>query len=108
MSFFCNATATSVISTLSLHDALPIFVGQIREDRFEVALDRTRGASSRALEREDRKSTRLNSSHITTSYAVFCLKKKNVTIENGRPDHLVLCLTKLEDAGVEATRSTGW
>src|SRR5439155_16874336 len=29
-----------------------------------------------ALEREDRKSTRLNSSHVATSYAVFCLKKK--------------------------------
>src|SRR5437773_6152983 len=28
-------------------------------------------------ELEDRKSTRLNSSHITSSYAVFCLKKKN-------------------------------
>src|SRR5437773_7552768 len=30
---------------------------------------------------EDRKSTRLNSSHITTSYAVFCLKKKKQRIE---------------------------
>src|SRR5690625_4343732 len=27
---------------------------------------------------EDRKSTRLNSSHVATSYAVFCLKRKNV------------------------------
>src|SRR5690606_41711437 len=33
-----------------------------------------RGTRSRA---EDRKSTRLNSSHVKTSYAVFCLKKKN-------------------------------
>src|SRR5438067_5717932 len=32
---------------------------------------------SRRLEREDRKSTRLNSSHVSISYAVFCLKKKN-------------------------------
>src|SRR5690349_24068305 len=31
------------------------------------------------LQNEDRKSTRLNSSHVETSYAVFCLKKKNVT-----------------------------
>src|SRR5437773_8460985 len=30
---------------------------------------------------EDRKSTRLNSSHITISYAVFCLKKKKTTSE---------------------------
>src|SRR5437773_8436135 len=29
----------------------------------------------------DRKSTRLNSSHITISYAVFCLKKKNIQTE---------------------------
>src|SRR2546422_4976334 len=37
-------------------------------------LDRLRGAGSRL---EDRKSTRLNSSHGYISYAVFCLKKKN-------------------------------
>src|SRR3712207_6302573 len=33
------------------------------------------------LELEDRKSTRLNSSHANISYAVFCLKKKNITIK---------------------------
>src|SRR5437667_6225117 len=33
-----------------------------------------------AVEREDRKSTRLNSSHITISYAVICLKKKKTNI----------------------------
>src|SRR5437773_9703304 len=33
----------------------------------------------------DRKSTRLNSSHITISYAVFCLKKKKGNARNGRP-----------------------
>src|SRR5256885_9342333 len=31
---------------------------------------------------EDRKSTRLNSSHLVISYAVFCLKKKKNTTEN--------------------------
>src|SRR2546426_8404051 len=31
-----------------------------------------------AFERPDRKSTRLNSSHLVISYAVFCLKKKNI------------------------------
>src|SRR5690625_5703244 len=30
---------------------------------------------------QDRKSTRLNSSHVAISYAVFCLKKKNMTVE---------------------------
>src|SRR5436305_12036244 len=34
------------------------------------------GWSARGLERSDRKSTRLNSSHVRISYAVFCLKKK--------------------------------
>src|SRR5437773_7794382 len=34
------------------------------------------------LWRRDRKSTRLNSSHITISYAVFCLKKKNTTLRS--------------------------
>src|SRR5947199_5247921 len=33
---------------------------------------------------EDRKSTRLNSSHLGISYAVFCLKKKKATTEKGR------------------------
>src|SRR5437764_10652676 len=51
---------------------------------FEVGLevDRHRRDLERALEQpllEDRKSTRLNSSHRCISYAVFCLKKKNKT-----------------------------
>src|SRR5256885_3137246 len=41
--------------------------------RGEVAVDRLVG---RAVPEEDRKSTRLNSSHLVISYAVFCLKKK--------------------------------
>src|SRR3712207_8947774 len=50
----------------------------------------TRGAGSRVprrpsavqdqVEQEDRKSTRLNSSHANISYAVFCLKKKKITL----------------------------
>src|SRR3712207_6904960 len=41
--------------------------------------------SKTLCQRQDRKSTRLNSSHATISYAVFCLKKKNleVTTEPG-------------------------
>src|SRR2546426_6997230 len=35
-----------------------------------------RGSPERSQRREDRKSTRLNSSHLVISYAVFCLKKK--------------------------------
>src|SRR5699024_11962817 len=33
--------------------------------------------------RQDRKSTRLNSSHVSTSYAVFCLKKKKIKVVTG-------------------------
>src|SRR3989337_4006487 len=70
--FFFNDTATTEIYTLSLHDALPIswpgiWNGSLRKQ------DPRRSAT-------DRKSTRLNSSHGSISYAVFCLKKKNITI----------------------------
>src|SRR5438094_10007365 len=70
--FFFNDTATTEIYTLSLHDALPIF------QRLWPAQtnDQQRGRGGGADDR-DRKSTRLNSSHRTISYAVFCLKKKN-------------------------------
>src|SRR5256885_6371362 len=93
--FFFNDTATTEIYTLSLHDALPIFTddgfvvlaseagvldidpakvvrkGRLRPGRIFL-VDTARG---RIVE-EDRKSTRLNSSHLVISYAVFCLKKK--------------------------------
>src|SRR5262245_62866069 len=77
--FFFNATATTEIYTLSLHDALPISVGRAVAVLVAAALARLR-----LEEREhvpvgrngDRKSTRLNSSHLGISYAVFCLKKK--------------------------------
>src|SRR5256885_15439662 len=74
--FFFNDTATTEIYTLSLHDALPICAG--RPGRAKGA--GTAGGSSHDRDelrrRLDRKSTRLNSSHLVISYAVFCLKKK--------------------------------
>src|SRR5438105_9669047 len=80
--FFFNATATTVIYTLSLHDALPI---SFRSCRRPVLNFRTSSPKLLLLIR-DRKSTRLNSSHEWISYAVFCLKKKK---RNPRkPDHL--------------------
>src|SRR5437899_4112919 len=72
--FFFNDTATTEIYTLSLHDALPIFFdscsvfGQRGENQCDF------GVTEITL--IDRKSTRLNSSHLGISYAVFCLKKK--------------------------------
>src|SRR5258708_26201945 len=78
--FFFNDTATTEIYTLSLHDALPIFGDDAQALQLETAA-RSRYAVNKSvirLRREDRKSTRLNSSHQIISYAVFCLKKKTV------------------------------
>src|SRR5215469_18466991 len=75
-SFFFHDAATTEIYTLSLHDALPIcdhlqrgVLGTLHE---HGALERITAPDDVA----DRKSTRLNSSHVEISYAVFCLKKK--------------------------------
>src|SRR5258705_11730911 len=85
--FFFNDTATTEIYTLSLHDALPIWVRSSRAPSsrpkasshamgmtaVEKVLALKGGCAADLL---DRKSTRLNSSHLGISYAVFCLKKK--------------------------------
>src|SRR5437899_9251531 len=69
--FFFNDTATTEIYTLSLHDALPIYAGS------PPACARNCVRTRRVVDAiSDRKSTRLNSSHLGISYAVFCLKKK--------------------------------
>src|SRR5437773_9299008 len=95
-------TPPTQIYTLSLHDALPIshrleelHVEAIRErERWRIphvrephrsdrggllVRHRLRGQLGLRGVGKDRKSTRLNSSHITISYAVFCLKKKKQT-----------------------------
>src|SRR2546427_9310436 len=94
--FFFNDTATTEIYTLSLHDALPISTRDPGVVRGSGACDnrpaggrrrplapadharRGRAAAGRRRPhpQQDRKSTRLNSSHSQISYAVFCLKKK--------------------------------
>src|SRR6266581_6146941 len=68
--FFFNDTATTEIYTLSLHDALPISRMNASEDEIWAFVELARHPE------RDRKSTRLNSSHPSISYAVFCLKKK--------------------------------
>src|SRR6266852_6831200 len=71
--FFCNDTATTEIYTLSLHDALPIsFAATAPRTAFWTAGI----AMETPAPARDRKSTRLNSSHGSISYAVFCLIKK--------------------------------
>src|SRR3712207_9143635 len=98
--FFFNDTATTEIYTLSLHDALPIWLmvtrgrpgggmaddavtvrGSFRWRSCRVVSTRSEDArwSQASQIRADRKSTRLNSSHANISYAVFCLKKKKTT-----------------------------
>src|SRR5436190_11879922 len=73
--FFFNDTATTEIYTLSLHDALPIsVVFSVMNGLILRALNVPQALSLYII--EDRKSTRLNSSHTVISYAVFCLKKK--------------------------------
>src|SRR5437868_8512065 len=73
--FFFIATPTTSIYTLSLHDALPIFVIPQRAT-FEILDKRYVWVVGEDHVAQDRKSTRLNSSHVSISYAVFCLKKK--------------------------------
>src|SRR5690606_41971549 len=96
--FFFNPAAPPAIYTLSLHDALPIFlprpaghearllaedgpgIGQGRRvvgDVRALPLGEVGPGAHRTGRGRDRKSTRLNSSHVKISYAVFCLKKKN-------------------------------
>src|SRR2546427_7100703 len=83
--FFFNDTATTEIYTLSLHDALPIctWPRTIRCSRSWLVASGRGGSTAQPRQKarsgeasEDRKSTRLNSSHSQISYAVFCLKKK--------------------------------
>src|SRR5438874_10704645 len=82
--FFFNDPATTEIYTLSLHDALPIFsvplamITSLFLKSPDNALLKLADPIDRLIAR-DRKSTRLNSSHVEISYAVFCLKKKNRT-----------------------------
>src|SRR5205814_7710178 len=100
--------ASSVISSLSLHDALPIFraraaVGTDISSHLEALYVAGLAAHPRLIVElgvrggeSDRKSTRLNSSHLGSSYAVFCLKKKTISYSNcahgrTRRPRLVLC-----------------
>src|SRR5690242_21330722 len=93
-------TPPTGIYTLSLHDALPISRacragggaggGRAADAAAPAAVGRGAGGAARApphrgarrCARGDRKSTRLNSSHMSISYAVFCLKKKKQLSEH--------------------------
>src|SRR5438045_9094613 len=91
--FFFTDTATTAIYTLSLHDALPILpparaalarrLASALATRYAITLD----ASGDPEAFLDRKSTRLNSSHLGISYAVFCLKKKKKEKKHKKEKH---------------------
>src|SRR5438445_8829840 len=98
--FLSNNPPTTEIYTLSLHDALPIFGALAENGAVTVPLEATFFAVrfgmvtdqygipwmiNCELPAEDRKSTRLNSSHANISYAVFCLKKKKKESKCTRP-----------------------
>src|SRR3989442_6817578 len=74
--FFFNDTATTEIYTLSLHDALPIWIVLAARSAHHPRRPSGLRQPGGHLHSADRKSTRLNSSHVRISYAVFCLKKK--------------------------------
>src|SRR5438045_7873844 len=106
MSFFSTTPPTTDIYTLSLHDALPIF--NVLESAPDTIVNTgvTGGGGELNLGNDtdddtvaitssgdvaivkDRKSTRLNSSHLGISYAVFCLKKK-------KKRNNIICITKM-------------
>src|SRR5205809_2703826 len=97
--FFFHHTAPTEIYTLSLHDALPIWGRyllrhlRLSDHRNHPQADAVEHVQHRGFlcppgpphlsgVDQDRKSTRLNSSHGYISYAVFCLKKKKNKIPN--------------------------
>src|SRR5437870_7623318 len=85
--FFFKDPATTEIYTLSLHDALPILIFCIERgiaQELEDVSVKLVGSGN-----VDRKSTRLNSSHVAISYAVFCLKKKKKQHSTSSPNTLV-------------------
>src|SRR5437899_7929663 len=85
MTFCFSDPATVEIYTLSLHDALPISrSGAAPSTPPSTRAGRPGAFRARFLRgrlQGDRKSTRLNSSHLGISYAVFCLKKKNRNLD---------------------------
>src|SRR5256885_9332477 len=90
--FFFNDTATTEIYTLSLHDALPILRAAGRLGYDHVAFAKLGPNYEEAInlladQVVDRKSTRLNSSHLVISYAVFCLKKKKKKLIMNSTEH---------------------
>src|SRR5471030_2484916 len=80
-SFFFNDPATTEIYTLSLHDALPIWKNEFERAHATALSSVVVSRRSCTYCSRDRKSTRLNSSHLGISYDVLCLKKNNTRVD---------------------------
>src|SRR5690625_7548022 len=96
IALYFHDSSTTNFYFLSLHDALPIWgrvvggrrrlevhagIGDSERPHLRRPKVRVRSLVGRGLGGRDRKSTRLNSSHVAISYAVFCLKKKKDIID---------------------------
>src|SRR5437773_9135110 len=92
---FYTRTPPPPNSTLFPYTTLFRSKSKLRFELFQVAADFTEPIALVVRQRvQDRKSTRLNSSHITTSYAVFCLKKKRIVSFGWRPSTPRVCSNK--------------
>src|SRR5437868_12539571 len=68
-----------------------------------LGADELHEARARVRAGEDRKSTRLNSSHVSISYAVFCLKKKNIPQSSPRHQNLSVVLRSSPSISIAST-----
>src|SRR5437867_10416854 len=100
--FFFNDPPTTEIYTLSLHDALPIcedIVNVVGTSTCIIGITpsvRLVPGVCGVVEGRDRKSTRLNSSHRTISYAVFCLKKKKKKVNQTQTIYIIqMCIRQI-------------
>src|SRR5690625_5492770 len=103
-----GGTADTHIYTLSLHDALPILLLKLslllQVLKWRLLCKR----SSSCKPRGDRKSTRLNSSHVAIAYAVFCLKQQTTAAQMlGCYTHVASMSTASEGSCVQSSRPAG-
>src|SRR5438034_7629468 len=105
---YFNDPPTTEIYTLSLHDALPILIDlklppSMQRKPFPI---HSTSYAQPDEARQDRKSTRLNSSHTVISYAVFCLKKKKR--HRLRPEAVRVIPERVQCTGAARPLRRGW
>src|SRR5207249_5586061 len=85
-----TALAMNIARHVAVEDNQPVFVVSLEQSRIELA-ERLLCCQARVDSHKlrDRKSTRLNSSHVSISYAVFCLKKKKIISSSSTTNHVI-------------------